>query len=444
MENPGLPEETARNATPVAEQEKRPTRSLKESVHHFLTRNIWSEKDGRNRDHIPPMPVWAGGLRVAQLVLATATLALTAYGIATIQQASGYRRITNWSGTEGYPYSWFLFSWTCVYLAWLGLAVTLLPIMYNCWVHLGIEILTLLLWLIAMALLASHSDELDSIDAFVGGLGPAFEAYYKDFIEVYARGFVVATYAATAVAVFNLVLFVITLVFFGRALHAHRMSGMATTRPRRLQGLSDPDQIVASPCTFGAEVPHPSRMAYFPPNQSDQPYSGQPPPGPSYDTNVGSQPASWMSSHPMPYPHHQPQNRLPSTPSQPGAAHADSGSYVPSGPSSFGAPGSVWPQHSYAMYEQQVHIAPQHTGPSQRGPGSPPPYPMVVPVGGTKSDLRGVRETPPPPPNRTASSVARTYSGQPAELHNEDVGGRNMPAELPHDPLPRRPAAPDP
>lgn len=79
----------------------------------------------------------------------------------------------------------------------------------------GIEILTLLLWLIAMALLASHSDELDSIDAYVDGLGPAFEAHYKNSIEEYAKGFVVATFAATAVASFNLVLFVVTLVFFG-------------------------------------------------------------------------------------------------------------------------------------------------------------------------------------------------------------------------------------
>lgn len=66
-----------------------------------------------------------------------------------------------------------------------------------------------------MALLASHSDELDSIDAYVDGLGPAFEAHYKNSIEEYAKGFVVATFAATAVASFNLVLFVVTLVFFG-------------------------------------------------------------------------------------------------------------------------------------------------------------------------------------------------------------------------------------
>ncbi|KAM0614252.1 hypothetical protein ACHAQF_005896 [Verticillium nonalfalfae] len=213
----------------------------KQHVHRFLTKNIWA-KDGRNRSHVPHMSVWIAGVRVLQLLLAIATLALTAYGVATIQKAVGYRRITvrqisirdptgkssqeswltlwkNWSGSEGYPFAWFAFSWTLVYLAWLGTAVLVLPIMYNCWVHLGLEILSLVFWLIVTSLLASHSDDLDSIDAYVTGLGPEYKKHYNEFIQEYARGFVVATFAATGVATANFLLFVVTVARFVERQH---------------------------------------------------------------------------------------------------------------------------------------------------------------------------------------------------------------------------------
>ncbi|KAM0327164.1 hypothetical protein ACHAQA_006295 [Verticillium albo-atrum] len=86
--------------------------------------------------------------------------------------------------------------------------------MYNCWVHLGLEILSLVFWLIVTSLLASHSDDLDSIDAYVTGLGPKYKEHYNESVQEYAQGFVVATFAATGVATANFLLFVVTVARF--------------------------------------------------------------------------------------------------------------------------------------------------------------------------------------------------------------------------------------
>ncbi|KAJ0159654.1 hypothetical protein CTA2_9340 [Colletotrichum tanaceti] len=174
----------------------------------FLTNNIWP-KDGRNRSHVPAMPVWIAAIRILQLVLAVATLGITIFGLTTMQKATGY------------PFSWFAFAWTFSYLTWLGVAVMFIPIMYNCWVHLGLELLTVVFWLITMALLASHADDLDSLDAFIVTFGPKYEVYYKMNVEPFADGFVAATFAGTATSVVNFVLFVITISVFGACPFPH-------------------------------------------------------------------------------------------------------------------------------------------------------------------------------------------------------------------------------
>lgn len=99
-----------------------------------------------------------------------------------------------------------------------------------------------------------------------------------------------------------------------------------------------------------------------------------------------------------------------------------------------GPPGTIWPQHSYAMYQQQVPIAPQHTGQSQPAYGSPQ-FPMVSPVALAKPDIPGVGATPTPGPAPThvpgaSPPQAGTYG--PAELHQTTVEQEQaMPAELP-------------
>lgn len=79
----------------------------------------------------------------------------------------------------------------------------------------GLEMLTLIFWLITTSLLASHADDLNAVNGYVMELGPAYRKYYQDFIQEYARGFVDATIAATICAAVNFILCVVTVVCFG-------------------------------------------------------------------------------------------------------------------------------------------------------------------------------------------------------------------------------------
>ncbi|KAF4899937.1 hypothetical protein CGCF415_v010303 [Colletotrichum fructicola] len=101
--------------------------------------------------------------------------------------------------------------------------------MYNRWVHLGLEIITVVFWMVCFALLASHTDDLGSLDAFILTFGTKYEAYYKKNVERYARLFVVATFAATAVSTFNFVLFLVSITVFGRELHRYQLSKLRAT-----------------------------------------------------------------------------------------------------------------------------------------------------------------------------------------------------------------------
>ncbi|KAF6800209.1 hypothetical protein CMUS01_15577, partial [Colletotrichum musicola] len=99
--------------------------------------------------------------------ITSATLVVTVYGLTTMQKATNYRRIT----------------WKRRF---------------------------------------SHADDFDSLKAFIVTFGEKYEEYYKLNVEPYAKSFVVATFTATALATLNLLLFCVTLVCFGRALHVHR------------------------------------------------------------------------------------------------------------------------------------------------------------------------------------------------------------------------------
>ena len=58
--------------------------------------NVWAFRgeDGLNRSHVPPIPVWAGFLRVAQLVIALLVVILAgvaAHGFGTGDVRGSYR-----------------------------------------------------------------------------------------------------------------------------------------------------------------------------------------------------------------------------------------------------------------------------------------------------------------------------------------------------------------
>ncbi|KAL3298513.1 Integral membrane protein [Colletotrichum asianum] len=71
--------------------------------------------------------------------------------------------------------------------------------MYNSWVHLGLEIFSVIIWLVCLALFASHADNLASIDAFASAFGTQYKALFNLDIKQYSQAFITATIAATAV-----------------------------------------------------------------------------------------------------------------------------------------------------------------------------------------------------------------------------------------------------
>ncbi|GKT82347.1 hypothetical protein Ct61P_00197 [Colletotrichum tofieldiae] len=262
-----------------------------------------------------------------------------------------------------------------------------------------------------MALLASHADDLDSLDAFVVTLGPKYEVYYKMNVEPFADGFVAATFAGTATSVINFVLFVITISVFGRALHALRKANLekapsTTDSQKTIQ--AEGDKMIASPQMTSAV---PTYIHWNITALANEPFTADVRSAPRI-------PAGILSQQPMATA--APQQQPPPE-------------------------GGVWPAQNYGMYQQQVPIAPQHTGQSGSNMGSPQ-FPMVNPLATTKSDLQGVYSTPPPgtahpghppqqypPPQPPAPGTTQS----PAEL-NDGRGEENMPAELPNNP-PRSP-----
>lgn len=183
------------------------------------------------------------------------------------------------------------------------------------------------------------------------------------------------------------------------------------------------------------QQPHPPQLQYQ--------YYGQVPYDLASNSNGGAYPHAWVPAYVLSHPQFQsPQNQQQfnhPVPSNYDALPSDYQNLGPDGMRSpaFGPPGSVWPQHSYDMYQQQVPIAPQHTGQSQPGYGTPQ-YPMVAHLAQTKSDLVGVRGTPPLNPESTTNQERQIGSAQPAELNNEEGQSNSEPYELPHDSIPRR------
>ena len=101
------------------------------------TESFWPN-DGRSRVHIPTTPLWIAILRILQVGLVVAALAATAYAIADLKRvvAGLHLIIEGWHGAEGYPMTWWAFSWTFIYLVWLLVALIWAPALYNLWAHL--------------------------------------------------------------------------------------------------------------------------------------------------------------------------------------------------------------------------------------------------------------------------------------------------------------------
>lgn len=181
--------------------------------------------DGLDRTHIPAQPLWAGILRICQLVLAFIILVLTAY--AAGQFASG--------SLAGFGLAWLSFIWTLGYLVWLAVAVLVMPQIYNYWAQLGLEVLSAIWWLCTWAVLASEASSLSIFDSFHfwGRYGAGSFRSAIDCIK-----------ASAALGAILWVLFVVTLGFFVTALLSHRGSEAgrtATAEPKTVPSVVQED-----------------------------------------------------------------------------------------------------------------------------------------------------------------------------------------------------------
>jgi len=148
-----------------------------------------------------------------------------------------------------YGFSFFVFAWTVLFLAYIFIAPLFVPAIYIYWAHLGLEIVTVIFWLVDFALLAnaasqwnSFSSELNTLNGDINGNGDISGDPYLNYPDLsgtnttavpnfginyfipHATAAIGSTKGAAAVGAINWLLFVITLIAFGYFLHQHRVA----------------------------------------------------------------------------------------------------------------------------------------------------------------------------------------------------------------------------
>ncbi|KAI6323554.1 hypothetical protein MCOR34_001807 [Pyricularia oryzae] len=192
-----------------------------------MKNNFWAFKDGdgKNRAHVPATPMWIAIVRAVQLALALLILILTAVA------ANKFR-----GAFSSFALTWFTFAWTLLHIGWLAISILIVPLIYNIWGQLAVEILSVIFWLASWAALAADAASLGEYermytgDAVFTGTGRS-SGVPNDFKTGSS-----CTKAAAALGALQWVLFVVTLVFFVMAL-VRFQKGHTTTTTR----VSDPE-----------------------------------------------------------------------------------------------------------------------------------------------------------------------------------------------------------
>ncbi|TLD32713.1 hypothetical protein PspLS_01000 [Pyricularia sp. CBS 133598] len=186
-----------------------------------MKNNFWAfkEGDGNDRAHVPDTPMWIAIIRVVQLALALLILILTAVAANKFGVA--------WSSLA---LTWFTFAWTLLHIGWLAISILIVPLIYNIWGQLAVEILSVIFWLASWAALAADAGALSEAETVYTGRGRAsgINSNWKTGADCIK--------ASAALGALQWVLFVITLVFFVMALIRFR-KGHTTTTTR----VSDPE-----------------------------------------------------------------------------------------------------------------------------------------------------------------------------------------------------------
>jgi len=102
-------------------------------------------------------------------------------------------------------------------LGYIGISVAFVPTIYNIWIHLGLECLTTLWWLVTVAILGSEASTWD----FVTGVDPYLPTNWNSAIN--------AAKSSPGMSALEWILFVITLITFGISLHRHRLANSVET-----------------------------------------------------------------------------------------------------------------------------------------------------------------------------------------------------------------------
>jgi len=176
-------------------------------------------------EHIPAQPLWITIIRGIQFLFNLLVLALAA-NAASYWYLDGYGMCKEWlfhwiekewTDLEA-GMAFFTFVWTVLFLLYIFLAPRFAPHLYHFWAHVALEVLTVIWWLVTMALLAHYTR--------------VWSGYYG----YWRGGMADSTRAATAFAVLNWLLFIVTLaaiLFLSRratidATHTHTTTTSTT------------------------------------------------------------------------------------------------------------------------------------------------------------------------------------------------------------------------
>ncbi|KAH8821484.1 hypothetical protein F5884DRAFT_89154 [Xylogone sp. PMI_703] len=169
------------------------------------------------REHFLDTPKFLLGIRIAQLATAIAILGLSAYGVTFLS-------------FDGDDLTLFTALATMIITVYVLVSTIWVPVLYNYWAILGLDIFAIVFWIISFSLLASEVaayswvTNYDYTDCYYGYC-------FKKRSGVEKRATTdVLTYrnamaAASGLGGLEFILFVITLVVFSIRLHRHRQAG---------------------------------------------------------------------------------------------------------------------------------------------------------------------------------------------------------------------------
>jgi len=239
-----------------------------------LNENAWAFRgeDGLDRSHVPPIPLWVGFLRVAQLVIALLVLILA--GVS----AGGFGT----GDLTGLDLVWFSFAWTLIYLGWLFGSVVFQPVAYHYWAHLPVEFLTTVWWLSTFAVLASEASSLNIFEQDIDELNAESDGEVDGLFKG-TKTAIDSLKGAAGIGALEWVLFVVSLVFLVLSVLSHRKTEAAAAPPAAATAQEVQEVPVQQPV-----VQQPVYQQAPPPQEAYQ----QPPEAQAYQVQPTHEPAA--------------------------------------------------------------------------------------------------------------------------------------------------------